>query len=120
MKENKLLNQKELLILEITNQLINWDRTVDRAVTILEENDQRFNQLRELDQHISDEELDEFNKKYKNNWLNILNMQQELLKAIQSEQAQTQQQLSQIDQKQKVVSNYMALKKNSIFIEKDY
>lgn len=119
-KENEQLNKKEHLILEITNQLINWDQSLNHAVEILTKNDERFKKLKALDQVISDEELIEFNEKYKDNWLKIFNMQQELMDLVQKEQNQIQEQLVQIDNKKKVVSNYMSLTNKSIFIEKDY
>lgn len=116
----KLLNKKENLILEITNQLINWDDSVDHAISILQENDQRFLQMKNIDSDIPNGLLINFNEKYKEHWLRILNLQQTLLKKIEEEQVYTKEQLAQIDNKQKVVSNYMALKNQSIFIEKDY
>lgn len=116
----KLLNKKENLILEITNQLINWDDSVDHAISILQENDQRFLQMKNIDSDIPNGLLINFNEKYKGHWLRILNLQQTLLKKIEEEQVYTKEQLAQIDNKQKVVSNYMALKNQSIFIEKDY
>lgn len=119
-KRNEQLNKKEHLILEITNQLINWDNSLNHAVEILKKNDERFNQLTALDEVISDEHLAEFNEKYKDNWMNIFNMQQELMNLVQKEQNQIQEQLVQIDNKKKVVSNYMSLSNKSIFVEKDY
>jgi len=116
----ELLNQKENLILEITNQLINWDNSVDDAICILKGNDQRFQQMKKLDSKIPDGQLMNFNERYKEHWLRILNLQQGLMQAIEKEQVYTQEQLAQIDNKQKVVSNYMSLKNKSIFIEKDY
>lgn len=116
----ELLNQKENLILEITNRLINWDNSVDDAISILEGNDRRFHQMKKLDLKIPDDQLMSFNERYKEHWLRILNLQQELMKKIEEEKIYTQEQLSQIDNKQKVVSNYIALKNKSIFIEKDY
>ena len=116
----KLLNQKENLILEIINQLMTWDDTVDHAMHLLAENDQNFNQLKEIDAGISEEELITFNGKYKEHWLRIINLQQELMKTVEDEKTHTQEQLAQIDQKQKVVSNYMTVKNKSIFVEKDY
>lgn len=117
---HELLNQKENLILEIINLLINWDNSVDGAINILEGNDQRFHQMKKIDTKIPEAKLLAFNERYKEHWLRILNLQQELMKTIEKEQLHTQEQLAQIDNKQKVVSNYMSLKNKSIFIEKDY
>lgn len=117
---NKLLNQKENLILEITNQLMTWDDTADHAMYLLAENDQNFTQMKEIDDGIPEEQLISFNEKYKEHWLRIINMQQALMKTVEDEKTHTQEQLAQINQKQKVVSNYMSVKNKSIFVEKDY
>ena len=50
----------------------------------------------------------------------MINTQQELMQSIQAEQVENQEQLAQIDNKEKVVKNYMSVKNKSIFIEKDY
>lgn len=119
-EKNEYLKQKENVILDITNQLISWDNSVEHALQILEENDHKFSQLRELDQNVSEDELRVFNEDYRNHWQKMINMQQELMQFIQKSQVENQQQLAQIDNKNKVVSNYMAIKNKSIFIEKDY
>lgn len=117
---NKLLTQKENLILEITNQLMTWDATADHGIHLLAENDRKFNQMKEIDVGIPEEQLIAFNEKYKEHWLRIINLQQELMKTVEEEKTHAQEQLAQIDQKQKVVSNYMTVKNKSIFLEKDY
>lgn len=116
----KQLKEKENLLLGITNQLIGWDHSVDHALVILSENDEKFAQMQELDQQIPETELKAFNEKYNQHWQKLINLQQELMQAVQKGQTETQGQLSQIDKKNKVVSNYMQVKNKSIFIEKDY
>lgn len=117
---NKLLIQKENLILDITNHLISWDGSSEHAVAILNDNDLKFQQLIELDTQLSDDELTVFNEKYRNHWQKMLVTQQELMQEINSSKNKNQQQLSQIDKKEKIVTNYMTIKNKSIFIEKDY
>ena len=116
----KMLKEKESLILDITNQLISWDGTVEHATRLLGENDARFHQLTLLDQEIPDGDLKAFNEKYRNHWQKLINTQQELMQSIQVGQADNQELLAQIDNKEKVVKNYMSVKNKSIFIEKDY
>lgn len=118
--ENKPINKKEHLILEILNQLLNWDHSLEHALVILKENDGRYSNLKAIDVAISEEEASKFNESYKDTWLKIINMQKELMDLVQKEQNQIQEQLTQIDNKEKVVSNYMSLSKKSIFVEKDY
>lgn len=117
---NKLLIQKENLILDITNHLISWDGSSEHAATILSDNDKKFQQLIELDAQLTDDEITEFNEKYRNHWQKMVVTQQELMQEIDSSKVINQQQLSQIDNKQKIVTNYMSIKNKSIFIEKDY
>ena len=117
---NQWLEQKEKLVLDITNHLIEWDGSAGHAIQILSDNDEKFKQLNQLDRQISAEELNTFNEKYRNHWQKLINTQQELMQAIQVGQDENQEQLSQIDNKRKIVQNYMSVKNKSIFIEKDY
>ena len=117
---NQWLEQKEKLVLDITNHLIEWDGSAGHAVQILSDNDEKFKQLNQLDRQISAEELNTFNEKYRNHWQKLINTQQELMQSIQVGQADNQELLAQIDNKEKVVQNYMSVKNKSIFIEKDY
>ena len=114
------LKQKENLILDISNHLISWDGSTDHALKILSDNDEKFRQMNQLDRQVSADELNSFNEKYRNHWQKLINTQQELMQAVQAGQAVNQEQLSQIDNKQKIVENYMSVKNKSIFIEKDY
>lgn len=116
----KLLKEKESLILDITNHLISWDGSIDHAIKVLSENDDRFKQMTQLDKEIPTGYLTSFNEKYRNHWQKLINTQQELMQAIQVGQDENQEQLSQIDNKRKIVQNYMSVKNKSIFIEKDY
>ena len=117
---NQWLEQKEKLVLDITNHLIEWDGSAGHAVQILSDNDEKFKQLNQLDRQVSADELNTFNEKYRNHWQKLINTQQELMQSIQAEQVENQEQLAQIDNKEKVVKNYMSVKNKSIFIEKDY
>ena len=117
---DELLKEKESLLLEITNHLISWDRSTDLALLILSENDEKFKRLNQLDEQIPVDDLRTFNEKYRNHWQKLINTQQELTQAVQIGQDENQEQLSQIDNKEKIVSNYMTVKNKSIFIEKDY
>lgn len=117
---NEWLKQKENLILDITNHLISWDNSGTHAIQILADNDEKFKKLRALDAEVSEEDLKLFNEKYRNHWQKLINTQQELMQAVQIGQDENHEQLSQIDNKQKIVNNYMSVKNKSIFIEKDY
>lgn len=117
---DELLKEKENLILDISNRLISWNGSTDHALQILSENDEKFKRMSQLDRQVSAAELNTFNEKYRNHWQKLINTQQELMQAIQVGQDTNQEQLSQIDNKQKIVQNYMSVKNKSIFIEKDY
>ena len=117
---NQWLEQKEKLVLDITNHLIEWDGSAGHAVQILSDNDEKFKQLNQLDRQISAEELNTLKQKNRNHWQKLINTQHELMQSNQAEQVENQEQLAQIDNKEKVVKNYMSVKNKSIFIEKDY
>ena len=98
---NQWLEQKEKLVLDITNHLIEWDGSAGHAVQILSDNDEKFKQLNQLDRQISADELNTFNEKYRNHWQKLINTQQELMQSIQVGQADNQELLAQIDNKDK-------------------
>lgn len=114
------LEEKNKIILEIEQRLNNWDGTVEDALLALEENEEKFIQLREIDQRISITDLQCNQKKMKAHWENILEKQNELLTDIQEGKKRLNTQFEQFSKKDKVVSNYIALQNKSIFIEKDF
>lgn len=116
----KYLNEKEQLIESIAEQLNSWDSTVESALTILETNNETIQQLIVVDKKIPDNALEEFNKKNHDQWAELLNTQKKLMQVVQEAQTETQQQLKQISNKEKVVSSYISLQNKSMFIEKDY
>lgn len=116
----KWSEQKENLIVDIIHHLILWDRSEAHAIQILSVNDQKFKSLEALDRWASEEELRVFNEKHSENWRKIIKMQTELMQVIEAGQRENQEQLTQIDNKDKVVLNYMAVKNRSIFIEKNF
>lgn len=118
--ENDYLRRKKDLMLEIASTLDNWNESVEDALKILEENNKRFKKLAEIDIKLSDDELETFNKESKKDWKVILKKQKELTMCIREEHKKVQEQLSQVSNKQKIVTNYISLKEKSIFVEEDY
>lgn len=116
----QFLNKKKDLIANISNQLKSWDNTVEHAMEILEINNENFQKLQVIDKKIPDDILEEFNAKINTHWLELLSIHQNLMQVIQENQREIQKQLVQINNKEKVVSNYMSLQNKSIFIESDY
>lgn len=114
------LNKKRLLIGDIAEQLESWDFTVEHAITILETNNETFQQMIVIDQKIPAGTLELLNAEINEQWVRLLHTHQKLVQTIQEEKTEIQKQLVQISNKEKVVSNYISLQNKSIFIEKDY
>lgn len=112
--------QKAVLLQVIQNNLESWDKTAEDAVRIFEANQLEFEKLQELEIELLEDEAVELNSQFKNQLEAILTKQQELLQVVAEEKKHIQNQLSQLGQKNKVVSNYIAMQNKSLFIEKNY
>jgi len=116
----QLLNEKKDLMTRISKALKQWDRTIEQAIIIFKENNLRFEEMKIIDQKIPKKTLKQFNEEHSKRWLHLISENQKMIQYIKREQAQIQNHLVQIDNKEKVVSSYMSLQNKSLFIEKDY
>lgn len=118
--QEKLILAKDQLMNEMQDRLINWDKSHDAAIDILEKNNLSVIAMQEVDQDLTTEQLNEYNAKRLAMWQEIIAKQKELIEAVQAKKDQVEEQLVQMGQKDKVVSSYISLQNNSAFVEKDY
>lgn len=116
----ELIQQKKILMNDILNQLSSWDQSTDEALRILTENNQTIELMRKVDTQLTEVERIGYNETHKEAWKKIIQMQEELNIFIRSEKNKTEEQLIQMGNKEKIVSNYIDIQKESGFIGKNY
>lgn len=120
MNISDMKEQKSVLLQVIQNNLDAWDETADGAVQIFEANQPKFEKLQELEAGLSVEDAAELNVLFKDQLEVILENQQKLLETVAEEKQHIQEQLGQLGQKNKVISNYIAMQNKSLFVERNY
>ena len=118
--QQELSQQKEIFMSDIVSQLSNWDQTTDEALRILAENNETFELMRTIDGQLTEAERVSYNETHKEVWKKIIQMQEELNGFIRSEKDKTEEQLIQMGNKEKIVSNYINIQKESGFIRRNY
>lgn len=116
---SELQSQKVLLIEEVSESLEQWDGSSENAVEVLASNEPRFIRMKEIDQELPQFVLNEMKEKLQEQWTEILTNQRKLIRCIQRDKMQLQNQMNQVGKKDKVVSSYIAMKKSSLFVDKD-
>lgn len=116
----ELIQQKETLMNEIANKLSSWDQSTDEALQILTENNEAIELMRTIDTQLTEAERLSYNETHKEVWKKIVDMQEVLNQFIRSERDKTEEQLVQMGKKEKIVSNYIDIQKESGFIRRNY
>lgn len=111
---------KDRLVNEMQERLVNWDQSQTEAIDILEKNNVSVEAMQKIDDELTMDALNEYNEKHLNMWQEIVAKQKELNQSVQAKKDKIEEQLVQMGQKDKVISNYINLQNNSAFVEKDY
>jgi len=120
METSKYFTEKLNVFHTIQETLENWDGSLEQAVEVLKKNEQHFKKMQALDNQLSAEEQKAFQTQHRTELQEMVEKQQQLMAVIQEEQTHLKKQLGQLGKKNKVVSNYMAIQKKSLFVEKDF
>lgn len=115
-----LTEEKNQLMDEMLDYLSSWDESVEEALQIVEKNRLFIESMQNLDKLLTNEELKRYNQAHQEKWEELIKKQKELRTAIFSRKDILEKQLVQMGRKDKIVSNYIRLQKESVFIEKDY
>lgn len=118
--QESLILQKKGLMEEIVKNLSKWDKSPEQAMNILLKNKETIDAMQVIDQKLTEEELASYNREHHGQWQEIISKQEELNQLIIEEKNMIEKQLIQMGRKDKVVSNYINLQKESAFIEKEY
>lgn len=117
-EEIQLIQKKRQLLKVLENQYNGWNHTSEHAMKILEQNEDTYKQIEQLDRELSDESKQEFTKKYETVWNEILQLHKEMIQVIQEERENVKNQMNQISKKKKVVDEYIP-KDESMFVDRD-
>lgn len=115
-----LLKEKEQLVDEILENLSNWNKNSDEAITILKKNNKIIAFMQKIDENLSVHEKDIQKHQQQKKMTKIIEKQKEMIAFLSTEKEIKREQLIQISSKEKVVSNYINLQKKSAFVKKNY
>lgn len=118
--QQELIQEKEILMSQVLNQLMNWDQSLDEALRILTENNESIEHMRTLDMQLTEIERLSYNETHQEIWKEIIKIQKILNKFIQKQKDKTKEQLVQMGKKEKIVSNYIDIQKETGFIKRNY
>lgn len=116
----ELIQQKEILMNDLLNQLASWDQSTDEALRILIENNETIELMRKIDGQLTEDECIGYNETHRESWKKIIDMQEVLSQFVRAEKDKIEEQLVQMGNKKKIVSNYIDIQKESGFIRKNY
>lgn len=119
-KDGALILEKDRIVNELHQRLVNWDESPVEALEILEINNEAIESMQKIDDELTKDALNEYNKKNMKTWEEIIAKQKELAQSIRTEKDKVEEQLVQMGKKDKVVSNYISLQNKSAFIEENY
>lgn len=120
MEVTEFLEKKQTILNQIHDNLKSWNDSYKGAQAILEENEGHFQVLRSLDEQLAEAEARRLNVRFEGQWCELLEMQREVLACVQEERQEIQGNVNQVSNKEKIVSNYIALQEKSIFVERDF
>lgn len=120
METTELIAQKKNFLKTIHDNLELWDGSLENATYILEKNEEKYEKLREIDHRLPREILEETQKEWQPQFHEMVKKQNKLMAVMTQEREYLKKQLAQLGKKNKVVSNYIAMQKKSLFVEKDY
>lgn len=116
--DEQLLQKKNDLLKSINSQYKQWDGSVEKAVKIINRNETLFQQLKEIDDHLSEKTKSFFSDKNQVKWQETIQEHKKMLYKIHYEKNQLLEQMQQVNKKDNVVSNYID-KKQSLFVDRD-
>ncbi|WP_080146609.1 hypothetical protein [Marinilactibacillus piezotolerans] len=114
---NPLLQRKKALLLKVFNEYENYEYSLESAVTVVQEVEEYFLEMTDIDLQLSDAEKQDFTEQYQDIWKEIISKHLEILELMKEENAQVRKQMSQVNKKNHIIENYME-KNQSMFLDK--
>lgn len=106
-------------VLETIKVLLDsWNGSAEEAVTLIAENEQNMDQLKKIEQQLSEDEAFQYTSVEKQLLTVIIPQQQQMIAAIRSEKTNLMNKMKQINQKNKVRENYVSVQRESVFVDR--
>lgn len=117
-KYSEMVDNKKIHLQEMLDRLVNWDQSAYSAQEILDDNQETIHNIISIDKELPEEVLSDFAET--NRWLieQVASVQQRLIGILKKESKKVEDQMKQVNQKNKVVSHYMD-KDTSLFVDRD-
>lgn len=98
--------------------LDSWNGSAEEAVTLIAENEQNMDQLKKIEQRLSEDEAFQYTSVEKQLLTVIIPQQQKMIATIRSEKTNLMNKMKQINQKNKVRDNYVSVQRESVFVDR--
>lgn len=95
-----------------------WNGTVEEAMDIVSENQRNMDQLKAIEQKLSEEAAFQYTPAEKQLLTVIIPKQQQLMAAIRGEKNNLMNKMKQINKKNQVRDNYVSVKRAPVFLDK--
>jgi wyosine [tRNA(Phe)-imidazoG37] synthetase (radical SAM superfamily) len=116
--QNELVQRKSQLIKALEVQYDSWDRTTEHAVKLLDENNQFFSEIKEIDEKLDKETKLALAQKHKHTWEKLVKQHKKMIETIKTSQTEIKEQMKQRNKKSKAVDDYIP-KDQSMFVDRD-
>lgn len=95
-----------------------WNGTVEEAMDIVSENQRNMDQLKAIEQKLSEDAAFQYTAAEKQLLTVIIPKQQQLMAAIRGEKNNLMNKMKQINKKNQVRDNYVSVKRAPVFLDK--
>ena len=106
-------------VLENIMSLMNsWNGSAEEAVTIIADNQHHMDQLKVIEQKLSEDEAFQYTSTERQLLTVIIPQQQQMMAAIRAEKNELMDKMRQINKKNQVRDNYVSVKRDSVFVDR--
>lgn len=106
-------------VLENIMSLMNsWNGSAEEAVTIIADNQHHMDQLKVIEQKLSEDEAFQYTSTERQLLTVIIPQQQQMMAVIRTEKNELMDKMRQINKKNQVRDNYVSVKRDSVFVDR--
>lgn len=106
-------------VLENIMSLMNsWNGSAEEAVTIIADNQHHMDQLKVIEQKLSEDEAFQYTSTERQLLTVIIPQQQQMMAVIRTEKNELMDKMRQINKKNQIRDNYVSVKRDSVFVDR--
>lgn len=102
----------------IKSLLDSWNGSAEEAMTLISENEQNMDQLKKIEQQLSEDGAFQYTSVEKQLLTVIIPKQQQMIATIRREKTSLMNKMKQINKKNQVRDNYVSVKRAPVFVDK--